>query len=126
MSNLLEINNVPVPKLKGYKVQRNKLWANADRNMAGELRATFVGIFPKIVVEFAPLTQTQMKSVISMLDTPSFTLRWYDEYNGAMQSGTFYAGDYEYSLYNTTSNLYEGFNVSLIPFEKYTATPPSA
>lgn len=123
MSNLLEIDNVPVPKMKGYKVQRNKLWANADRNMAGELRATFVGIFPKIVVEFAPLTKTEMQRVITLLDKPSFSLEWFDEYNNAVQTGTFYAGDYEYSLYNSITNLYEGFSVSLIPFEKYTATP---
>jgi len=112
--------------LKKYKVGRNKLWANADRNMAGELRSTFIGIFPKLSLEFAPLSASAMSTIIGLLDQPSFTVTWYDEYAETTVSGTYYASDYEYSLYNIDLNFYEGFTANLIPFSKYEAEAPSA
>ena len=48
IGTLLQINGQTVPNIKSYKVGNNKLWADADRNMDGDVRATFIGVFPKI------------------------------------------------------------------------------
>lgn len=123
---LVEIDDTPLPQLKKFKVGRNKLWANADRNMAGELRSTFVGIFPKLTLEFAPMSDADLRTLIGLLDQPSFTVTWYDEYTQTDATGTYYASDYEYSIFNQYWGLYEGFTCSLVPFTKYEAELPSA
>lgn len=115
---LIKINGVKLPKIKSYKVARNKLWSDADRNMAGELRSTFIGIFPKISLEFAHTTGTEMETIADLLDVPSFTVSYYDRASGGYKSGTYYAGDYEMSNFDTEKELYLPFQVSLIPFEK--------
>ena len=97
---LVKIDNTELPQLKKFKVGRNKLWADAERNMAGELRSTFIGIFPKLSLEFAAMTPEDLRTLIGLLDTPSFSVTWYDEYEQSTVTGTYYAGDYEYSLYN--------------------------
>lgn len=127
ISFLVKIDSTDITAyLKKFKVGRNKLWANADRNMAGDLRSTFIGIFPKLSLEFAPISPSTMRTLIGLLDQPSFTVTWYDEYEQATVEGTYYASDYEYSIYNIDLNFYEGFTANLIPFSKYEAAIPSA
>ena len=117
---LLKINSTTLPGIKSYKVQRNKLWADAGRNMAGNLRSTLIGIFPKLLVEFTYLTRAQMSTVIGLLDNGSFTVEWYDEYTDTVKSGTFYAGDYDIPLFSKSTAVYASFSVNLIPFNKLT------
>ena len=47
--NLVKINGTIIPHIQQYKIGRAKLWKDADRNMAGDVRATLIGIFPKII-----------------------------------------------------------------------------
>lgn len=118
ISYLLKINGVSIPKIKKFKVGRNKLWTDAGRNMAGELRSTFIGLFPKISLEFAHMTLSEMQTLINLLDQPSFTAQWWDEGTGAIKSGLYYAGDYENSVFDVAKGLYEPLSVNLIPYKK--------
>jgi hypothetical protein len=119
IDTLLKINGVKVPNVSEYKVLRAKLWSNAERTMAGEIQADFIGIFPKIQVSFAPMKATDLKTIIGMLDTPFFTLTWYDANTQSVKSAQYYAGDYETPLLDKGKELYNGFDVSLIPVKKY-------
>jgi len=118
ISYLLKINGVQINKLKKFKVGRNKLWTDAGRNMAGELKSTFIGIFPKISLEFAHMTQAEMQTILALLDLPSFTVEWWDETSGTFKSGTYYAGDFENSVFDMQKGIYEPLAVNLIPFKK--------
>jgi len=118
MTYLLKINGVQINKLKKFKVGRNKLWTDAGRNMAGELRSTFIGIFPKLSLEFAHLTQSEMQDILELIDQPSFTCEWWDETSGTFKSGTYYAGDFENSVFDMQKGIYEPLAVNLIPFKK--------
>jgi len=102
----------------GYKVSKLKLWSDADRNMAGDLKADYIGTYAKIFLEFRSLTQSEMATVLALLELPSFTVAWYDAKTDAVKSGTFYAGDYTPALYHISNNRYEPFNVNLIAFNK--------
>lgn len=123
ISPLIQIDGNDLPKVKAFTVERNKLWSEADRNMSGDLRATFIGIFPKIKIEFTYTTQAEMQSLIDIFDSPFFTVTWWDEGIEQVAEGQFYAGDYSYSVYSVERELYEPFSVSLIPVSKLT---PSA
>lgn len=120
ITTLATINGTTLSKIKSFKVERNKLWTEADRNMAGDLRATFIGLFPKVVVEFGYLTADELKANIALLDLASFTLQWWDAGSETLKSGTYYAGDYATPLFDKTKELYEPFSVNLIPFSKMT------
>lgn len=119
-SYLVRINSTDIPKIKDYKVQRNKLWTDAGRNLAGDLRSTFIGIFPKIMLVLAPLTEAQMTSLITLLDAPSFTVSWWDAKTQTHKSGTFYAGDFEIGVLKKSTGMYEDTKFNLIPFNKLT------
>lgn len=114
----IKINSTTLTKVRKYAVQRNKLWTDAGRNMAGDLRATFVGIFPKINVEFTYMTGDEMKALMLLIDLPSFTLSWWDEVTQTYKSGSYYAGDFEMSYFDKTKALYEPLKINFIPYSK--------
>jgi hypothetical protein len=118
ISYLVKINNTSLPGLKAYKVEANKLWTDAGRTMSGKLRATFVGIFPKIYLEFVHTTEEQMQVLAGLLDQPSFTVSWHDPATRTIKSATYYAGDYQMPMFSVSRGLYSEFSVSLIPFDK--------
>jgi hypothetical protein len=118
VGTLLKINNVKPPKLKGYTVKREKLLSEAERTMSGELKATVIGVFPNLQLEFAHTTQDDMSTIIDLLDPFSLTVQWWDEKTDAVKTGTFYAGSWEIPLMSQDRGIYEGFTVNLIPFKK--------
>ena len=117
---LIKINNVLLPKLKGFEVSREKLYSTANRNMAGNLKAAFIGIFPKITLSFTNTSQVEMSTIISLLDLPSFTCSWWDELTDTVKSSKYYAGSYKYAVFKKSQGSYMPFTVDLIPYNKYT------
>ena len=115
---LVKINGSSVPCLQGYKVQRAKLWKEAERNMEGEVRATFIGVFPKIELQVGYTDEAQMSALVKLLDRPFFTVEYFDVGIQAVRSAKYYAGDYDAGLYNKARGLYGPFTVSLVPVEK--------
>jgi hypothetical protein len=119
-SILVKINGTTLTGLKGYTVERNKLWTDAGRDMGGNLHSVHVGLFPKLNLEFRPLTDTELAVLIPLLDLPSFTVEWYDAGTNTVKEGLYYSGDYKYSVYRKDTGLYETFTVNLIPYNKMT------
>jgi hypothetical protein len=119
ISTLLKIDGVTVPKVKEYNIVWSKLWGNAERTMAGELQADFIGIFSKIEVSFAPMGATNMSTVIGMLNKSFFTLTWYDPDEQSLQSAQYYASDFDTPLLRQDIEYYNEFDVSLVPVKKY-------
>lgn len=102
----------------GIEVERSKLWTDADRNLNGDLKATFIGVFPKIKLEFTYLTEAQLKTVTGLLDASSFTVSWWNAKTTDYSSGTFYASDYSYPVFDKEKERYQPFGVTLIAFAK--------
>lgn len=102
------------------KFSYNKLWANAGRNLAGTQTGTLIGIFPKLVLQFGPLTKDQLETIIPILDKATQSTTYYDpnkKTNITMQT---YTGDYEI-VNKKIINAYnknEGFSVSFISRSK--------
>lgn len=123
-SYLIKIETVDItPYLKapgGYKVQRAELWDNANRNMAGNLKSDFVGVFPKIMLDFRAMTSAEMATIAALISANSLTVEWWDVATETYKSGEFYKGDYSNSLISMDLELYEGFGVNLIAFNKLT------
>lgn len=107
------------------KFAYNKLWGNdSGRNLAGTMSGSLIGIFPKIVLQFGPLTKEQLTtgnpSIIQILDNPTQTLTYYDPNKKTNVTMTTYTGDYELTnkrvINDNATN--EGFSCSFIAIRK--------
>ena len=94
----------------------NKLWSNdSGRNLAGVQSGTLIGIFPKIVVQFRKLTQTELETLAPILDSARQTVQYYDPNKKAMTTMTTYTGDYEVINKGIIGHIKnEGFQISFI------------
>ena len=120
ISFLLKINGIAINHIKSYKVGQEKLWVDADRNMAGELRSTLIGIFPKIYVEFTSMPGDDLADLMILLDAPSFSLEYWDPKSQTVKTATYYSNTYETPVYSKDRELFSPFSVNLIPYSKAT------
>ena len=115
--NSLIVNNINLGK---YIVQAtysyNKLWSSdSGRNLAGTQSGTLVGIFPKIIVQFRKLTQTELETLAPILDSSKQTVQYYDPNKKTMTTMTTYTGDYEVVNKGIVGHVKnEGFQISFI------------
>lgn len=116
--NLLTISGTSIPELKQYKVTRAKLWKDADRNMNGDIRASLIGIFPKLELSINITTQDRMSQIANLLDQPYFEVTYFDVKLNATRTAQYYAGDYSPELLNKSRGQYKEFTVNLIPVSK--------
>lgn len=110
--NNINLGNYIVEARYGY----NKLWSNdSGRNLAGTQSGTLVGIFPKIVVQFRKLTQTELETLAPVLDSARQKVQYYDPNKKAMTTMTTYTGDYEIVNKGIIGHIKnEGFQISFI------------
>lgn len=116
--DLIKIAGVKIPAIIDYKVGRNKLWKDADRNMNGDVRAVLIGIFPKIELNIGYTTQSQMSQLTQLLDQDYFTVEFFDVRVQETTTAQYYAGDYTTELFSKSRGLYKPFTVSLVPVSK--------
>lgn len=117
--NLLQIDGLTIPEIVSYKVTRAKLWRDADRNMNGDVRATLVGVFPKIELEINVETQDRLQAVCAKLDQAYFSVTYFDPSIGTTRTAQFYAGDYSPEMLSKERGLWNKYNVNLIPVSKH-------
>lgn len=116
--DLVQIDGVAIPHIVSYKIGRAKLWKDSDRNMSGDVRATLIGIFPKIQMEIGYTTQEEMSELTQILDKDFFTVTWFDVRIQETVSTKYYASDYEVELDSKSKGRYKPFSVSLVPVSK--------
>ena len=116
--DLVQIDGVTIPHLVTYKIGRSKLWKDAERNMAGDMRATLIGIYPKITMQVGYTTQEEMSQLTQLLDRDFFTVTWFDVRIQDTVSAQYYASDYDTELDSKSKGRYKPFDVNLVPVSK--------
>lgn len=116
--NLVKIDGNVIPYIKEYKIGRAKLWKDAERNMNGDVRATLIGIFPKIQLKVGITTQEEMSELTQLLDKAYFEVEWFDVRTQTTFTANYYASDYDVELLNKAKGLYKAFDVNLVPVSK--------
>ena len=116
--DLVQIDGSTIPHIVSYKIGRAKLWKDSERNMSGDVRATLIGIFPKIQMEVGYTTQEEMSELTQLLDKDFFTVTWFDVRVQETVSAKYYAGDYDVELDSKSKGRYKPFSVSLVPVSK--------
>lgn len=116
MANYLSLGQYLVEAKYGY----NKLWSDGGRNLAGTMTATFLGIFPKLILQFRSLNKTEFEAIAPILDAPAQSLKYYDPTKKATVTMDTYTGDYEIVNKDIVSNDMpnEPFSCSFIAVRK--------
>lgn len=117
--NLLKLNGKVFNCIISYKLGRNKLWSSdTGRNMAGSMKGSLVGNFPKIMLEIEPLDANEMSELELILDSASIEVEYYNNKYKCTCTADYYANDYEEDLLRRTDMKYKSFSVNLIPNER--------
>ena len=99
----------------------NKLWSSdSGRNLAGTQSGTLIGIFPKLILQFAPLSKSDLETIVPILDSSSQSVTYYDPNKRTNVTMTTYTGDYEIVNDNIINSTHknEGFSCSFIAIRK--------
>ena len=115
------INNISMGQyITEARYEYNKLWTDSGRNLAGEMTATLVGIFPKIKLSFRKLTKDELKIITPILDSSSQSLTYFDPTKNQSITIDTYTGDYAVVDRNIITNSVknESFEVSFIAIRK--------
>lgn len=115
---LLVIGGLTLTELVKYEVNYSKLWKDADRNMNGDVTASFIGVFPNIDAETTPLTQDQVETLCAALDQTYFSVTFWDPSSGTQKTANYYASDYKISLLNRITGMYGTVEFSVVPISK--------
>ena len=118
--DLIKLNGKSYKCITSYKIQRNKLWSSdTGRNMAGVMKGTLIGNFPKIQLEIEPLDAEEMRELELIFDSASFSVEYYNNKYGCTCTADYYANDYDEDLFleRFPELIYKSFAVNLIPNE---------
>lgn len=117
----IKINNINMGQyLLSAKYEYNKLWGkDTGRNLAGKFTGTLVGIFPKIILTFRKLTQSEMNIVAPILDSSNQKLTYYDPTTNSNKTLNTYTGDWSYTN-NGVATKNKSFECSFISRERRT------
>ena len=117
--NLLTINGNNISGLKEYDIQYAKLWKDAERNMAGNISASLIGVFTKLKLTFrAGLDEDTLASIVNTFNQPYFSATYYDMETKTTKTEQFYASDFDVTMLSKVLSLYDEFEVSLIATSK--------
>lgn len=118
LTYLIKIDSTDITKLAKYVVGRNQLWSESGRTMSGKLKATRVGIFPKLELEFSYMNREQASLIGTLLKPAQFTVTYWDFISKTYKSGEYYCNNYNMEIYDMHKEIYMPFKVNLIPYEK--------
>ncbi len=116
--NSVIINDVSMGQyIVEAKFSYPKLWASdSGRNLAGKMTGTLIGVFPKLILQFRPLTKEELNIIAPILDSANQSVTYYDPNKNENITMTTYTGDWE--LTNNNLNQNQGFSCSFISIEK--------
>ena len=115
---LITIGGLNLTEMVKYEVNYSKLWKDADRNMNGDVSASFIGIFPNIDAETMMLDQDQVEVLCAALDQPYFTATFWDPASGTQKTAGYYASDYKITLLSRKMGIYGTVEFSIVPISK--------
>jgi hypothetical protein len=117
ISYLCKIDGTDITQyLKSYEVSYEEMWSEANRNMAGILRGSYIATSPKIFLEFRQMTKIEMSTVMGLLDGHSMTVAWFDETDDTYKQDSFYRGELKVGIRDLDSEMYKELSVNLISF----------
>lgn len=119
--HIRSINGSTPPMPTSLVATRYALDKDSYRTASGDLKRNFIGYKMKFELTFKMMTKTEIQSLLSMLNSESFTVTYENIITGSVVSGTFYHNDMSVSPYwikseDNTNVLYNEFSINLIEY----------
>ena len=98
---------IDISHLASYSIQYSKLWSSdSGRNMKGDMKATLVGVFTKIVVQINPSAYDadEIADIVGVLNSASVYVKYYDIQTQQLRVESFYFSDIEAAILNAVTN----------------------
>lgn len=116
--NSLKVNELNMGSfILEAKYGYHKLWASdTGRNLAGVQSGTLIGIFPKITLQFRPLTKSEIELLAPIFDSATQNVTYYDPVKKKLITISTYTNDWEETNLNIMQN--EPFSVAFISRKK--------
>lgn len=115
---LIVIGSLTLTEVVKYDVNYSKLWKDADRNMNGDVSATFLGVYPNIDVTTKPLSRSEVTILSAALDQPYFSLTYWDPSSDSQRTAQYYASDYKISLTSRVTGAYGTVDFTVVPVSR--------
>lgn len=107
-------------RLLDYSVSYCKLWSSdAGRSLTGTYNGTLIGIFPKLSLTFKCSTESERKTLLSLLNKDFVNIKYWDTELGTWKTKQFYFGDAENKIKKIYSMTSSG-NVSKSKYQNIT------
>ncbi len=108
-----------LPKIKKYAPGYKKLWSDdTGRSITGENKGTLVGIFPKLTLTFAPMTEDEMSIVENITCQASCLVKYYDSHTKTLLQNSFYFGDVDTDLMRKDTMMFEECTITVVANKK--------
>ena len=119
-ATLLKVNNTTVPGIKTYRVEYNHLWKDAERNMSGSVRASLIGLFPKIICETREaIDRTEVQAIFTAVESnPYFSVTFWDPATDTTKTADYYVADWAVELESKNRGLYKQTKITLVPVDR--------
>lgn len=116
--NSLKVNELNMSSfILEAKYGYHKLWASdTGRNLAGVQSGTLIGVFPKITLQFRPLTKSEIELLAPIFDSATQNVTYYDPVKKKLITISTYTNDWEETNLNIMQN--EPFSVAFISRKK--------
>lgn len=117
-TTIVTINGVTLStsEVEEYKVTYAKLWKGAERNMAGDVAATLIGVFPNIDIKTTKLSFNKASAISAAINAAYFSVSFYDTQTQTTKTANFYAADHEITFLNKCT--IGQVTVQLVPVSK--------
>ena len=117
-ARLLKIGSTDITKICDYTVEYGKLWKDAERNMNGSVRASLIGVFPKIKVKTTVQEISNVITLGNLLNQDFFQITYFDILDNAVRTANYYASDFSTTLRRRKDSLINEIEFSLVPVDR--------
>jgi hypothetical protein len=116
---LIQIDGESVPSLKSYEVGYEKVWKDRTTNMAGDVRATILGINIVLSVEFGGvLLQSDITSLLPKLKQDFFSVTFYDPETDTTKTADYFCDGYDVALLDRNKGRFDTIPVTFSPISR--------
>lgn len=117
---LLLIDSTAVPGLKSYEVDYQKVWADQNINMSGEVRATLLGLRAVLNLTFGGnLLEDDVSALATLLNQDYFSVTFFDPIAKSTVTADYYASDFSLKLVDKLKGRYDTIDLELLPVARY-------
>lgn len=118
MLKLLEIQNNTTEtfhniKVNKYRVDYKKYWGSQQRNLAGSVRGTLVGISANISATSEYLDQLGVEKLGALLNQPYFAVKYYDSLSDTVKTANYTASDMTAEIIRLNNKEYRALSFTL-------------